>query len=66
MFYNRPVFAPNKRHRAGDWKMLGRTDAGRPLAVVVHLDETRLALRAVTGWNATKGEMSRYFNRGES
>ena len=66
VFANGPVFAPNKRHRAGDWKMLGRTDGGRSLTVVVHLDETRLALRPITGWDATRGEMSRYFTRGES
>jgi hypothetical protein len=56
-----PLWIPNKRRRSGDWKMLGRTGSGRRLAVVVRFDEDRAVLRAITGWDATPGELSRYF-----
>jgi uncharacterized DUF497 family protein len=57
----RPQWAPNRKHRAGDWKMLGRTLGGRRLAIVVrYLPESR-ALRPITGWDATAVETSKYF-----
>jgi uncharacterized DUF497 family protein len=65
VFANGPVFARNKSAGSGDWKMLGRTDGGRQLTVVVLQDETRLALRPVTGSDSTRGEMSRYFSGGQ-
>jgi hypothetical protein len=52
---------PNKRYRAGDWKMLGTTDDGRRLAIVVRFSTDRGTLRPITGWDATAGERSRYF-----
>ncbi len=57
---NGPIWAPNKRHRAGDWKMLGRTDGGRQLAIVIRFYADRSMLRPITGWDATAGEQSRY------
>jgi len=54
-------FAPNKRHRPGDWKMMGLTTAGRRLSIVVRYDSGRRTLRPITGWDATDGERTKYF-----
>ena len=58
---NGPVWIPNIRHRAGDWKMVGRTNGGRRLTIVVRLYSDRSVLRPITGWDSTAGERSRYF-----
>ena len=57
---NGPIWVPNTRHRAGDWKMLGRTDGERRLAIVIRYYMDRSMLRAITGWDATAGEQSKY------
>jgi hypothetical protein len=61
VWMGRPIWIPNKRHRSGDWKMLGRTAGGRRLSVVVRFYEDRAVLRAITGWDSTPGELARYF-----
>lgn len=33
IWLNDPIWAPNRRGRSGDWKMIGLTDAGRPLTI---------------------------------
>jgi uncharacterized DUF497 family protein len=58
---NGPTWVPNVRHRAGDWKMLGQTNGGRRLTIVVRLYSDRNVLRPITGWDSTAGERSRYF-----
>jgi hypothetical protein len=60
---NNPIWIPNRRYRAGDWKMLGRTDGGRPLAIVIRYYTDRSTLRPITGWDATVGEQSKYLKR---
>lgn len=60
LFYNNPVWAPNRSQRAGTWKMIGRTDSGRRLTVVVAIDSGRRWLRPITGWDSTKSDLSRY------
>jgi uncharacterized DUF497 family protein len=60
VYSNGPVWAPNVRHHAGDWKML-QTDGGRRLTIVVRLYSDRRLLRPITGWDSTTGERSRYF-----
>jgi|SRR5712691_11515643 len=62
---NRPKFARNKRRRAGDWKMMGRTNGGRKLTVVVRYESDGRSLRPITGWGSTDGEITRYFKKGE-
>ena len=52
VFDNHPVWNPNKHNRAGDWKMVGRTNGGRRLTVVVRHLEDRYLLRAITGWDS--------------
>ncbi len=58
---NGPVWVPNIRHHAGDWKMLGRTNGGRRLTIVIRFYADRSVLRPITGWKMTAGERSRYF-----
>lgn len=60
VFSNSGVFVPNKKEGTGDWKLVGRTDGGRLLTLVVHYDEIRRVLRVITGWDTTRGERSRY------
>jgi hypothetical protein len=40
--------------------MLGRTDGGRRLAIVIRFYMDRSMLRPITGWDATAGEQSKY------
>jgi hypothetical protein len=40
--------------------MLGRTDGGRQLAIVLRFYPDRGTLRPITGWDATAGERSKY------
>lgn len=61
VFEGRPVWARNRRHRAGDWKMMGRTAGGRRLSIVVYYEPRLGRLRPITGWDATAGERTRYF-----
>jgi len=58
---NDPVWAQNKRHRAGDWLMLGLTNGGRSLSVVVRWNSDRRTVEPITGWDSTDGEKRRYF-----
>ena len=58
---NRPKFARNKRRRVGDWKMMGKTDGGRKLMIVLRYYVTIRSLRPITGWESTDGEITRYF-----
>lgn len=58
---NGAVWVPNVRRRAGDWKMLGRTDGGRRLTIVLRLYGDRGVLRPITGWDATAAERTKYF-----
>lgn len=62
---NDPVWAPNKRGRAGLWLAVGYTDGGRALTVPATYDESRFTVRPVTGWDSTDGEKARYL-RGRS
>jgi hypothetical protein len=61
VFDNRPAWSANKRHRAGDWKMIGVTNGGRRLTIVVRYDGESRTIRPITGWHPTEGELSRYF-----
>lgn len=51
VFANNPTWRRNKRRRAAQYAMDGRTDAGRSLRILVlWADETERVLRAVTAW----------------
>ena len=51
VFDNHPTWVPNKRNRAGDWKMIGATNGGRQLTIIVSVVADNLRLRAITGWD---------------
>lgn len=60
VFWNNPVWAPNKRAGSGRWKMIGYTDAGRALTLIVTMNLETRSLRVITGWDCTAGEKTRY------
>jgi uncharacterized DUF497 family protein len=60
LFGNAPVWVPNKKYRAGKWKMVGYTSGRRRLTVVAAWDENRAVLRPITGWECTTGEARKY------
>lgn len=60
VFGNEPAFAPNKRGMSGDWMMVGRTDGGRVLTIIVLTQPETHMLRAITGWDSTRGQRTRY------
>ena len=63
VFFNDPTWVPNKHSGAGEWKMVGRTDGGRRLTVVVTVNRFTGDLRPITGWDSTTGERTRYPGR---
>lgn len=60
VFANGGVFVPNKKAGSADWRLVGLTDAGRRLTLIVEYHEDRRVLRAITGWDCTPGERTRY------
>ena len=64
VFWNGPVWAPNRRGRSGDRVMVGRTDGGRRLTIVVQMKTLTRLLRPITGWPSTAADLSKY-GRGE-
>lgn len=62
VFLNGAAFKSNRIDQTGDWLMIGLTNRGRPLTVVVLvIDETR-SLRPITGWDSSISEVD-YFRR---
>jgi len=55
-----PVYVPNKQGLSATWLMLGDTRGGRALTVAVVVDETWRRLRPITGWDSTRGELTRW------
>jgi len=50
LIWNGFVARPNKRQHGSDrWQLVGRTDAGRPLLLIVHVSGPR-TMRVITGW----------------
>lgn len=60
VWLNGPQYVPNKSGLAATWLMLGDTSGGRALTVAVVTLETVLRLRPITGWDSTKGELTRW------
>ena len=56
VFDNLPGWGRNKRSGAGNYKMVGRTDAGRVLTIVILWRENLRLIRPITGWDSTDGE----------
>ena len=50
VIWNGFAVRPNaRRHGANRYQLLGRTDAGRPLKLIIHVSGER-SLRVITGW----------------
>ena len=48
--WNRFIVKPNqKKYGANRYQIFGRTDAGRPLKLIVHVSGER-SMRVITGW----------------
>ena len=60
VLWNQPTWDPNKKEGSGDYKMIGGTDGGRRLTIVVETKEVTRMLRPITGWETTRGDLSRY------
>jgi len=60
VFWNRPTCVPNKKEGSGDYKMIGETNGGRRLTIVVETKEVTRMLRPITGWETTRGDLTRY------
>ena len=60
VFWNRPVWAPNKKGRSCDYLMVGRTDGGRRLTIPVRPNVATRQLRPITGWESSKADLSKY------
>lgn len=63
VYCDHPIFMRNKQGRSGDWKMVGYTDAGRALTIIVLVKDAGRILRAITGWDAPRGDRSRYLEK---
>lgn len=63
VFLNGAAWSRNKKAGSGDYKMLGRTDGGRRLTIVVQVKSRGRMLRAITGWDSTPGELTRQGGR---
>lgn len=57
---NDPAFAGNRAGMAGDWKMVGRTDGGRVLTIIVLTKPDTRTLRSITGYDSPAGDRTRY------
>lgn len=50
--------------REDSWKIMGTTDGGRALSIIVVVDSIRRTMRPVTGWDMTTADKTRYFDGG--
>ncbi len=57
---NRPVWAPNKKGRSGDYLMVGKTNGGRSLSIPVRANAATMQLRPITGWESSPADLSKY------
>lgn len=60
VWLNGAIWVPNPGDHEAEWRMLGYTDGGRALTIVVRVDEEDELLRAFTGHDMTKAESARY------
>lgn len=56
------AWVPNKRHRSGDWKVVGYNSGGRALTVIMRYYPDRRVLRPITGWPCTDSERTKYLS----
>jgi len=64
VWWNGPVYMPNKKGLTATWLMLGDTYGNRSLTIAVVTLEVILRLRPITGWDSSKGELTRRRSHG--
>ena len=62
VLFNRWVLLRNKKRRAATHRLVGRTDSGRLLTLLVRESQDAGTWEVLNGWNASKGEVT-LFNR---
>jgi hypothetical protein len=60
VWLNRHVIVRNKRDRAASHRLIGRTDAGRRLTILVRASQNDSSWVIVNGWDSSKGERTLY------
>ena len=55
----------NKKHRAATHRLVGRTDAGRLLTLLVREAEDTGTWKVLNGWDASRGEMTLFERRAQ-
>jgi len=60
VFANGPVFTRNPRSGGGDYFMIGQTDSGNFLTIVVDMLADWQALLPITAWHSTAAEKDQY------
>ena len=63
VFANERSWMPNKRSGVGNWMMIGRTDGGRLITVVILFTEDNRTIRPITGWDSDTGERTEFVKR---
>lgn len=63
VLFNRWVVLRNKKQRAASHRLVGRTDAGRLLTLLVRETEDRGTWEVLNGWDTSKGERTLFERR---
>ena len=63
VWWNGPVYVPNKKNLTATWLMLGDTYGNRALTIPVATIDVSLRLRPITGWNSTVWELTKWRSR---
>jgi len=64
VLFNRNVLLRNKRNRAASHRLVGRTDAGRLLTLLVRPTDDAGVWEVVNGWQASSGERALFERSG--
>jgi uncharacterized DUF497 family protein len=62
VFDGDPLWARNKKGRAGLWLMIGRTRGGRAIVAAVVYDQHRQSVRPITARDCERHEVARWLD----
>jgi hypothetical protein len=62
-FFNRWVLLRNRKHRAASHRLVGRTDSGRLLTLLVKETKDTGIWEVLNGWDSSKGERTLFERR---
>lgn len=60
VFFNGVVWARNTGQHSADYRMMGWTDGGRSLKLIVTVDSETRNMRIITGWDIEKKDYDKY------